>query len=374
MKPEIAAPGGNIVSSIPGNAYQAMSGTSMATPHMAGAAALVRNYVHDVLGVTDSDDLRDITEALLMSTADPSRNNSGDEYGPRWQGAGIVDVLGAVTTGGYLTVDNVDPTDSSIVVTRPKAELGWNDEGVYTIEFNIHNISESDIVYTPMTVSLSEGVTESYGVKFADGVTRRLGEEDFSITYDAAEDGTITVAAGETLAVTATLTLSESYKEQLFADFANGSYVEGYIYLQPAEGETLVLPHLGYCGDWTDGVVFEGDPSTDWQLQPSLFATMSITGAGYYLGENAYNEEDPYNYDRLAFSAEIADVPQYLAMILTTRRNLTDVSISIKDAEGNVVWGLAGDYLQKSYYYPSYGTVINTQILTDGWTGRYLYI
>lgn len=41
LKPSVAAPGGNILSSIPHNQYAVFSGTSMASPYVAGSAALI---------------------------------------------------------------------------------------------------------------------------------------------------------------------------------------------------------------------------------------------------------------------------------------------------------------------------------------------
>ena len=84
IKPEIVAPGLNVRSSIPGNAYATMSGTSMACPHVAGAIALLRQ-------VNPNATVDTIKWALMQSAADLGNSGEDNTYG--W---GIINVRAAM--------------------------------------------------------------------------------------------------------------------------------------------------------------------------------------------------------------------------------------------------------------------------------------
>ncbi len=82
LKPDVAAPGVDVLSSVPGNGWSAFSGTSMAAPHVAGAAALLRQR-HPEWTVEQ------LKSALAQSGVD-AVDERDRAAGPRVQGGGVV--------------------------------------------------------------------------------------------------------------------------------------------------------------------------------------------------------------------------------------------------------------------------------------------
>jgi subtilisin family serine protease len=83
-KPDILAPGEKITSTIRDGRTQRMDGTSMAAPHVAGAAALLMARYPELIGRP-----LQIKEILMKTATDLNRE-------PSFQGAGLVDVLRAL--------------------------------------------------------------------------------------------------------------------------------------------------------------------------------------------------------------------------------------------------------------------------------------
>jgi subtilisin family serine protease len=82
LKPDVAAPGVDVLSSISGGGWAEFSGTSMASPHVAGAAALLRQR-HPAWSVDQ------LKSALVQSGADSTQSRTR-VAGPRFQGGGVV--------------------------------------------------------------------------------------------------------------------------------------------------------------------------------------------------------------------------------------------------------------------------------------------
>ena len=101
LKPEIVAPGADIVSAAAGTGTNGISfsGTSMASPHVGGAAAILRQ-LHPAWSVEE-------IKAALMNTTISAHNSSGVQYAESRQGAGRIQVDQAAKTAVTAVAANV---------------------------------------------------------------------------------------------------------------------------------------------------------------------------------------------------------------------------------------------------------------------------
>ncbi len=290
LLPDVTGIGGNVYSCYDGGEYGLMSGTSMSSPQVAGVTALVMQYLKELYPSAPAGSLREMAMALVMSTAKPIIDlDSGVEASPRQQGAGLVDAYAAINTQAYLTVGG----------NRPKVELGSSSTGKYQFSFEIHNISDTAKTYTLDASLLSEAVASAYGEYFMREMDWEL---DGTVTFSK---DTVTVPAGQTASITATVTLSDDDKALIQAVWPNGTYVEGYVYLNTDDGEggmtqELSLPFMGFYGDWTDAPVFDsaywyedgfwgaGNGWPDGDMYYHIPWT-SLAGSDWVLGFNPYS-------------------------------------------------------------------------------------
>lgn len=98
---DIAGPGVNVRSTFPGDSYGSISGTSMATPHVSGVAALLWSF-------KPSASASEIQQAMIQSARDLGISGRDDSYGH-----GLVQALDAaeLLNGGPLDGSGNDGTD-----------------------------------------------------------------------------------------------------------------------------------------------------------------------------------------------------------------------------------------------------------------------
>ncbi|GAA2001396.1 S8 family serine peptidase [Nakamurella flavida] len=182
VKPDVAAPGDTIASAGIGSGDDAavLSGTSMASPHTAGIAALVR-AAHPAWSVEQ-------VKAAVMNTADndlfTGTDRSGLRYGPNRVGTGRVDALAAVTTPLLAFSTNVSGGVSASF-------------GVVEAPVSADTVTRTRTVTVQNTGSAAADVAMSY-----DEITPQPG-----VAYSVSPT-TATVPAGGSVTATVTMTVS----------------------------------------------------------------------------------------------------------------------------------------------------------------------
>ncbi|HEM5184035.1 TPA: S8 family serine peptidase [Streptococcus suis] len=235
LKPDLAAPGGAIYAAINDNDYANMQGTSMASPHVAGAAVLVKQYLQATYPTKSLQEIEALVKHLLMSTAKAHVNKETTAYtSPRQQGAGIIDTAAAISTGLYLTGE-----DGYGSIT-----LG-NVEDTFSFTVTLHNITNED-----KTLNYSTQLTTDTVQNGLITLAPRLLAE--------IPGGKVTVQANSSTTVTINVDAS-SFAEELTGLMKNGYYLEGFVrFTDVADGGDIVsIPYVGFRGEFQNLAVLE---------------------------------------------------------------------------------------------------------------------
>lgn len=124
IKPDFAAPGRRIESAIPGNDWRAMSGTSMATPHVAGTIALMLDADSDLSADEISSTLTMSSDYHLSGEMLPDREKKNTRYGH-----GIINAAKAVDCVSGLAIREPEDIGRHTALLRGEVlEIPPNDE------------------------------------------------------------------------------------------------------------------------------------------------------------------------------------------------------------------------------------------------------
>jgi lactocepin len=246
FKPEITAPGGGIWSTVPLSmgGYANYSGTSMASPHVAACAALIKE--------AHPDWTPDQVKTALMNTADLLiEPKTKLPYSPHLMGAGRVNVYNALhnyvlvkdaSNKPYVALGdipdyNVRPITFTVNVTNNgSAPVTYNVSGTaQTTNFNLTPLSLGNIIsFSPSAVKVLPGQTASVNV---------------------------------------------SIDAKHIKDWTGWPYIEGFVTFTPVSGASVSLhiPYMGFLGNWND---FN---AKDWQYNPVIDppATDPMSFMGY---------------------------------------------------------------------------------------------
>ena len=249
LKPEIAAPGGSVTSSEPGNEYDDATGTAEASAQVAGVAALVRQRIatDPAFAAMSAAEKNAVVTNLLMGTAHPivdATKADGAFYSPRRVGAGFVDAVGATTSPVYPSV--VGAADSS----RPKAELGDGTDG-WTFQVQLTNVSDAAHTYTLGGQALSEDVQS---MLFTGHSTNWTGKGiDLTFSSDS-----VTVPAKSSATVTVTVTPTAEFASYAAEHTPQGTFIDGAVTFTSTDGQpSLTVPYLGFYGAEEEPTIFD---------------------------------------------------------------------------------------------------------------------
>ncbi|WP_456273195.1 S8 family serine peptidase [Bacillus sp. AK031] len=385
FKPEITAPGGNILSTLNDDQYGLMSGTSMAAPHVAGGSALVMQRVDEDFGLSGSERVN-MAKNILMNTSKPQMDTGlyndyyqvGIPYSPRRQGSGLMDLHAAMSTP-VVAVES----ESGI----GKVALKEIDNSA-TFKLELTNYSDKNTVYktsgTVQTDLVEEGanLVETGGI-FKEGTITGdapyLGEYPIDITSENGSEVNgeyvVLVPANETVEVEVTVDLTDGvdwyYNAPLEEIFENGYFVEGFVTFTDVNdvNPELTVPYVGFNGDWDQAPIVDETIYEDNSFYNETGLVSPEGNEYHFLGTNPVSEEA--FGDKVAISPNGDGVQDVVLPSLSFLRNAEHVKFKVLDGNEDEILTLRTQNQVRKHYYDGGAGAKHTDFTGAAWDGKF---
>ncbi len=328
---DVTAIGGGVVSAVRSGGYDAMNGTSMAAPQIAGLAAVYRMQKKDYLSALPKEDVAAAVRAALGSAATPMTDAWDVPLSVRAQGSGL---LSAATRPGCMDILLTGETGDNLITLGDHLP---GEGGRVTFAVTLSNTGDAAKELSLCAVFTTENCKEIDGAYYVTGTQRTLpGEITVSETA-------ITLAPGEKRTVTVTFTPDAAFLEDWLTVFENGFYLEGYLTATEAGAHVASVPVFGFFGDWNsapllDELDFDGGESF-YGIQTPYIAK---DGAFYRpLGEDS---------ELFAISPNGDYVGEELKINLTPLRHIRTLQVEVFDEKGQSVATHSLGAAPKAYY------------------------
>lgn len=297
LKPEIVAPGEDVYATLNDNRYGSMSGTSMASPIVAGASALLLPRIRQMTppeGMTRMDLLR----IILMNTATPLvdvLDSSGHalENSPRQQGAGL------------LQIDRAFETDV-ILHHRLKGgvelkEIGRETEFEVTLE-NLGNQQRNFAISAGKVLTSQDVPVDRIGR--SGKVVKEIHATEIKGSSLHLSEQSIQLGPKE----------KKTIRLRLDAGEAKDQFAEGYIYFKSlTEGQSdISIPYFGFVGDWSKERIVDApawENSSKLKLT-SVLSSYKYNKSGRYIElgrEKIQDNQSPLNPENIAIQNQHSD-------------------------------------------------------------------
>lgn len=193
-KIEVGAPGSNIMSTLPGNAYGNQSGTSMATPLAAGVVAVIRGKFPAMTArealdhlIATSDEVPSLTSTIPGGKRVNLSNALGAPVGPTTFKSMTV-IMGTLTGGNLASV--ADSDDSRVTINT----AGVSGRGEYAVVEFVLDSPRTNLDINSMKLDIESAGSVSGATQFVTAYNTVTGRWDtLSSTRLGTTDGKLTV-------------------------------------------------------------------------------------------------------------------------------------------------------------------------------------